>query len=96
MSERRELSDRAESVYSTRIHPETTYRIETEILHARVENGDSEWRIDDMSHRGIALIGFLTDEATNATAHTRLSAAQARDLGQSLVAAADVMEEKDE
>jgi hypothetical protein len=86
--------DVRERVYDVEESAETTFRIEDEILHARVEDKEAKWRVDDIAHGEVALVGFYEDNDVDAASYARLPAQKARRLGNALIAASEYAEEQ--
>jgi len=78
-----------EDVYSVEETAESTFRIEDDILHAKVEDKDAIWRVDDIANGEVALVGFRETDNMEATGYVRLPADAARRLGEALIHASD-------
>jgi len=78
-----------EDVYNVEETAESTFRIENDILHAKVEDEDAIWRVDDIANGEVALVGFRETDDLKATGYVRFDADEAERLGEALLAASD-------
>lgn len=78
-----------EDVYSVEETAESTFRIEDNIMHAKVEDEDATWRVDDIANGEVALVGFREVDDVEATGYVRFDADEAKRLGEALIHASD-------